>query len=260
MMRPLIRHILNENDIQITVGCYRNYAYLFADLGVVVIASDHDDFDGPKSLGALDLSYLCPDDHIPINTWVGNYPELTPPSWPTIVETFNRQAREQGHPIRLKSGLVPDIDFRHMNVPVRENAIYIENGTVRSGHSVFSFDMQRLSGTFPALNFYCTAHPFHYAENMYNCSHLNLVELSALSNRCVALIGKGSGPFCCTLTDANRYKPRGIMRFHDPVGEKSPSQYRFWDYPGSPLEYLNSEDDLIGFLNRVVERRKTVLL
>ena len=256
MMRPLIRHILNEHDVQVAVGCYRNHAYLLDDLGVEIIASKYDDADGPESRSPLDLSYLCPRDHVAINTWVGNYPDLIPPSWPTTVKAFNRQAAEQSHPIRLHSRSVPNIEFRYVNMAVRENAIYVENGTVRSGHSWFAFDMQRLSREFPGLNFYCVSHPYYYARNLIDCSHLNLVELSSLSNRCVALIGKGSGPFVCTLTEANRYKPRAIMNFHDPLGMLSPAEYRFWDYRDSPLVYLDTHAELVNFLKNVEQREK----
>ena len=252
LLRPLVRHILDNHAVEVTLGCYRNHAYMLDDLGVEVISSDYDDYDGRNSLGALDLSYLCPRDHVPINTWVGNYEDLIPPSWPTIIEAVNRQAAEKGHPLRLVSRWIPDIDFRFVDVPVEGNAVYLETTASRSGHSDFEFDLQEVSKRFPGLNFYCTSHPHYYAANLFDCSRLNIVELSNLSNRCVALVGKGSGPFCCTLTDANRYKPRAIMDFHDPFRKMNREKYRFWDYPGSRLRYLDTADELIEFLEDVV--------
>jgi hypothetical protein len=260
MLRPLLRCVQHAQDGPVAVGCYRNHAYLLQDLGVDVFASEFDDADGPDSRSPLDLSYLCPRGFVPINTWVGNYPDLIPPSWPTMVEAFNRQCAEQGLSLRLHSRAVPSIDFPHLRVAIRPNGVYVENGQVRSGHSRFAFDVQRLAREFPTLNFYCTAHPHTAADNVFDCSHLNLVELSSLSNRCVALVGKGSGPFVCTLTSANRYKPRAIMNFHDPLGTKPPLAYRFWDFPGSPLEYLESHEELTGFLRRVAGRAPLRLL
>lgn len=260
MLRPLVRCLQDTHDVPVAVGCYRNYAYLLEDLGVEVFASEFDDADGPESRSPLDLSYLCPRGFVPINTWVGNYPDLVPPSWPTMIEAFNRQCAEQGLSLRLHSRTVPTIDFPHVSMAVRPNGVYVENGQVRSGHSRFAFHVQRLARAFPALNFYCTADPRCYARNVFDCSQLNLVELSSLSNRCVALVGKGSGPFVCTLTSANRYKPRAIMNFHDPLGAKSRLAYRFWDYPGSPLEYLESHEELAGYLGRVAAQARLALL
>lgn len=260
ILRPLIQHILNEHDVTVAVGCYHNHAYMFDRLGVEVISCKYDDEDDPAGPGPLDLSYLCPKGYTPLSTWVGNYPDLMPPSWPTTIEAVNRQAAEQGLTLRLKSNLVHDINFAHINVCVRENGVYIENGKVRSGHSAFEFNMQRLSRDFPSLNFYCVSDPIHYSGNLFDCRKLTIDELAAVANRCVALVGKGSGPFVCTLSDANRYKPRAIMCFQDPTGVQDSSTYRFWDYPNSPLEYLFDYKDLAGFLTRIVERKKITLL
>ncbi len=258
MTRPIVRQVLNDFDIKVTVGCYRNHAYLFDDLGVDVISSSYDDNDA--GLGPLDLSYLCPADHVAINTWVGNYLDLLPPSWPTMIRAFNRQASERDHPVRLHNRGVPNIDFRFINVSVLPNAVYVENGMVRSSHSRFQFDMQRISADFPELNFYCTSDPLYHGRNLFDCSKLNLVELASVSNRCVALVGKGSGPFVCTLTTANRHKPRAIMNFHDPRGTLDDDEFTFWDYPESPLQYLDTYEDLHFFLTKVASRDKLVLV
>jgi hypothetical protein len=135
------------------------------------------------------------------------------------------------------------IDFWYeCKIKTTGRAIYIENGHVRSGHSNFQFDMAKLARHCPELRFYCTANPNCDLPNVVNCEKRNLIEMSFISNQCEAIVGKGSGPFMCTLTEANRKKPKAVMAF---------IATPFWLYRDNPLQYLANEDALMNFLENI---------
>lgn len=244
--RPLVRRILDRYpDVQITWGCWRNHKLIIQDLAVTVIAHENDDREpGPG------LTALCPPDHKPVYLWVGQYPDTRHTRWSNVVEIYNRQVRAHGLDLTISCGDVPMVDFPFVEIATLNNAIYVENGMVRAMQSKFEFDMRRISAEFPDLNFYCTADPKWQAPNLFNCGKLNLVQLSALSNRCDALIGKGSGTFACAMTEVNRYKPQALMNFHSYDGAT------FWEYPGCTTQYLETYEQLSQFLQHVRTRPK----
>ncbi|MDZ4852400.1 MAG: hypothetical protein SGI77_24190 [Pirellulaceae bacterium] len=254
LTRPLVRQILAVHDVQITWGCWRNQAHIVEDLPVKVVIDPRDDkFTGPQRPS---LMHLCPPGHIPVCLWVGVYPDTNSHQWEAVVEIYNRQVRDLGFPmLQISSNYVPMLDFAVVDVTVAENAIFVENGATRSGHSSFEFDLPNLAYAFPEFNFYSTADPKCELPNVFNCGQFNLRELSSVSNQCIAIVGKGSGPFCSTLTEINRYKPRAVMRYH-PVGLAQ----TIWDYPGNPLQHLESQDDLLRFLQTVRRRLKRRLI
>jgi predicted O-linked N-acetylglucosamine transferase (SPINDLY family) len=244
--RPLVRRILDRYpNVQITWGCWRNHKVLIQDLPVTVIAHANDDREpGPG------LPDLCPADHKIIYLWVGQYPDTRHTRWSNVVEVYNRQVKSHGLDLMIACGDVPMVDFPFIEIATLNNAVYVENGPVRAMQSKFDFDMRQLSAAFPDLNFYCTSDPKWSAPNVFNCGKLNLVQLSALSNRCDALIGKGSGTFACAMTEVNRYKPQALMNFHSYDGAT------FWEYPGCTTEYLETYEQLVQFLQQVRGRPK----
>ncbi len=242
--KPLVRAVLDRHDVEITWGCWRNHKVLIEDLPIRVIAHENDD----KQPG--DLTQLRPADHYPIYLWVGQYPDTRHTSWKNSVEVYNRQVAAHKLPLQIVSRHVPMVEFPHLDIEVLDNAIYVENGPVRSFQSSFTYDMRALAEAFPKLNFYCTADPVWKAANLISCAHLNLVQLSAISNRCDAIVGKGSGAFACAMTEVNRFKPQAVMGF------KSHDGPTFWEYPGSPLQYLTSQDELHRFLQSIERRPK----
>src|SRR5258706_1172178 len=241
--RPLVRRILDRYDVKISWGCWRNHRVLIEDLPVTIIANAKDDREP-----AADLIKMCPPDHLPIYLWVGQYPDTRHTCWRNVVEVYNRQVKAHGLDITLTCGDVPMVDFPYVHAAMRSNAIYVENGRVRPMQSKFEFDMMRLCAEFPEFNFYCTADPRWQAPNLFNCERLNLVQLSAVSNKCEALIGKGSGTFACAMTGENRLKPQALMNFHSYDGTT------FWEYPGCPTQYLETYEELHHFLTEVKRR------
>ncbi len=253
LTRPLIRRVLDSHDVQIVYGCWENQAYLIEDLPIQIVVDPRNDprrGDLPEP-----LLHLCPPGHFPIYLWIGSYPEIAHHNWATMVEIYNRQVESHGlGELKIRSDWVPMVDFPPMEVTVAHNSIFVENGVARSKHSDFEFDIESLSTQFPKLNFYCTSDPKCRRPNVVDCSTYNLKTLSSIGNRCLAIIGKGSGPFCSTLTEVNRYKPRAIMRYHPRDAGNA-----IWDYPGNPMQYLETDDDVRAFLT-TVERREILSL
>lgn len=243
--RPLVRAVLDRHDVEITWGCFCNHKYLIQDLPVRVLTDPRDD------RLAQDLTYLCPFDHFPINTWIGQYPETRRCIWSSFVGAYNRQVEARGlaH-LAIVSRLVPMVDFPDVDLVINENSVYVSNSVSRSGQSDYVMNMQALSMEFPALTFYCTANPGWNAPNMVDCSRLNLVQLSAISNRCDAIIGKAGGAIDCAFTEINRFKPRAIMGLSDP---HNPT---IWNYPGLRVSYLQAHEQLKRFLQEVMSRSK----
>jgi hypothetical protein len=183
---------------------------------------------------------------IPINTWCGFFPDIDVQhhhNWSNIVKTWNRQAADHGIGVMLTDNEVPMIHFaRRPRFRVTGRAVYVENGPTRSGHCDYVFDMEDLGARFPDLRFCCTSKPNSSRPNVIDCSTGDLVDLSAISDQCEAIVGKGSGPFMCTLTYPNLLKPKAVIDFKAP---------RFWEYRNNPLQYLSGTPDLLSFLEAV---------
>lgn len=239
--RALVAELLRHSDLMMTLGNFRNRSYIFADLPVMQIVVDRD-----EPAAGYSLAEACPADFVPVNTWCGCFPDIDRAgyhNWRTIADTFNRQMEQRNIPIRVPRLDAPMLDFRVRNPyhlkSIQRFKIYLENGATRSGHCVYEFDVAQLAADFDDYRFYCTADPRCDASNVVDCSGLNLVQLSLLSNHCDAIIGKGSGPFLTTYTEPNRLKPRAVVGFTAP---------KFWEYHNNPLLYLQTTLDLYSFL------------
>jgi hypothetical protein len=239
LSRPVVLRIIQQHDVDITWGCFSNHVYLIQDLPVSIIVHPDEDII-PR-----DLSHLCPANQLSVGLWFGIYQDLGGILWEHGVETYNRQIAAKGLPLQISVRDVPMADLPFVQVPVCDRSVYVDNGSVRSSQSDFEFDVRRLAEMFPELNFYCTATPNCDFRNVFDCAALDLIALSSLSNKCDAIVGKGSGAMTCTLTTPNRYKPRAVMRFTTAVGK------RYWEFPGSRLQYLDTHDQLVEFLRDV---------
>ena len=246
--RPLYREIIASGQFELILAAFRNNAYLLEDLvdgGHVQLHVSEYLESGPAVL--FDLRAACPGTHLPVSTWLGEYRDTQMHQWFNVVEVFNRQMAAYGIDYRVpcSSDWVPMVDFarRHLAPMVQGPAIYIDNSQVRSMHSEFVFDVAALSARFPDTIFVCTASPgYSAAANVVDGTYHDLRDLSEISNQCVAILGKGSGPLCCTYTEANRFKPRAVCGYHSTT---SPT---FWDYPGSPVQHLDTMQQVIEFV------------
>ncbi len=250
--RPLYRMLCLSGAFEVHLGAARNHAYLFEDLvplGLRLHVAPYDDVDHGI---AVDLSYLCPEGCLPVSTWLGEYDDTRAHQWSNVVEVFERQLREHGveNPVPLDRGRTPMVDFARRRISPRLTvpAVYLDDAPVRAPHSSFLFDKERLLERYPGVHFLCTKRPERPHPRLLDGSRIDLRDLSALSEQCLAILGKGSGPFCCTYTEANRCKPRAVCGYRSEV---SPT---FWDYEGNPLRHLDTMDEVVAFLDEVLAR------
>ena len=243
---PLIWEIYNQIDnVEVSVGCYKNHSYLYEKTPIHQLLI-HPGYDRNDRVD--DLGYMCPEGYYNFYTWLGQYPDTQAHTWLNQVKVFNRKCNEYNLNIKLNSNITPSIifPFVKLDVPVYKNMVWVENGNCRGPHNNFYYDMNKLGSLFPNFYFYTTSDPNSNLPNVINCSHLNLVELSNLSNKCDIILGKGSGPYFTTFTSANRYKFRAIVGFD--LNRFPP----FWDYENSSIKYISNEDGLIEYLKNII--------
>lgn len=241
--RPLIR-ALAALEAPLAVGSFKNMYYLVQDLPVLHRIAQQNE----EGYAKYDLLSICPEGFVPVNHWLGQYDDTRAHNWQNIVTVFNRLSEEKDLGVSLpRNDEVPMIDFAAptQTIEVKRPAVYVENGSVRSKHCNFEYDIADLVRRFPKFHFYCSAPPNCQSEKAVDLSHFNLVDLSFVSNECDVLVGKGSGPFNCTYTETNRYKPKAVVGF---------TALPFWDYPNNPLEYLPGDKELNVFLKGHYEK------
>ena len=213
---PLIWEIHKQiENVSISIGCFKNHAYLFEGFPIKeLFINDNNDGDGPNE--RHNFSFMCPKEYHDIYTWLGQYSDTQAHTWANQVEVFNRKCYEKNISIRIQNQGVPDITFpkKKISLPKNLKSVWVENGICRSGHNVFYYDMDKIGKLFPHMHFYTTAPSQCNNSNVIECSELNLIELSNLSNNCDIIIGKGSGPYFTTFTNENRFKPRAVVGYN----------------------------------------------
>lgn len=246
-IKPLYQILKNSNFFDIKIGVYQNNRYLFEDLidefFDIILSSDDN-----ETQNAQDLKELCPLNYICVNTWLGQYNDTHPHTWESTVKMFNYKMCEFNIPYQIDFDFedVPMVPFPRIDINVEKNGIYVENGYTRSGHSNFEFDLELLADFFSECVFYCTSSPRILKTNLIDCSGKNIIELANISNKCIAILGKGSGPLLCTYTEENRYKPRAVC------GYDLSKWSRFWTYAKNPLVYINSMREVVDFIENVL--------
>jgi hypothetical protein len=236
--RPLIKTLLSKGH-DVLVGCFLNMAYLFSDFPSLKIAHFNE--------GKGDLLSLCPQDYFPIDTWLGHSwrkNDFIGINWKNFVELFNEQSPLDK--LEYNPDDIPFMDFNiDLSIDVPENTIYIANSNCRGGCSSFIFNLERLSKNFPQYNFLCTQNPEYKNSNVLDYSNKNLIELSKASEKCIAILGKGSAPSDCTIINSNIGKPRAFCGFHG-RGLKP-----CYPHPKDRTEFLNTMDEVIKFIGRI---------
>lgn len=232
MCRPLIRRVrpLLIDIVALELRCHPKYLYLWEDMGL------------PTS------SVTEPEPGVNfIDMWFGHGGDLlgvTGLTHVTHVTSYNRQATRLGLPTIDPSGEVPEIDFPPISVQ-DPPGVLVENGPVLSGQQMFEMNsiLVSLAKSFPRTRFYCTAKPPPGTHNLIDVSGRNLIEVSALSNVCVAMVSRLSGPFISTLTKHNRGRlPRFV--YGKPIG------CPIWDE--SDVRYCNDFKHLQELLRGVI--------
>lgn len=232
MCRPIIQRIkpMLIDVLALHLRCHRKYAYLWEDLGLPM----QYETTIPPGVHAVDL-------------WFGHGGDLlgvTGLTHATHVTSYNRQADLIGLPRLDPDGDVPELDFAPMHVG-DPPGVLVENGPVLSGQQTMELNpiLGMLASTFSGTRFYCVSKPPPGHANLIDVSDRNLIQISALSNVCTAMVSRLSGPFIASLTKHNRGRlPRFV--FGSPIG------CPIWDE--SDVSYCASADEVVSKLRGVL--------
>lgn len=205
LCRSLIRRVrpLLIDRVALELQCKPQYRYLWDDLGL--------------PLHGVETPIRRDDEHH-IDMWFGHGGDLlgvSGLSHATHVTSYNRQAEPLGLPLLDPQGEVPDIAFAQGPNPTDVAGVLVENGPVLSGQQTQDLApfIGFLADSFRGTVFYCTAPPSRGCpSNVVDVSRRNLIEISALSTICKAMVARLSGPFVSTLVDVNRGRlPRLVL-------------------------------------------------
>ena len=223
-------------DTEIVFGCFSQQSYLVEHLPineiVAVNTPDHN---------RIDFSPFCPQGFTPICLWLGQYTDTYAHNWENTILVFNRKCEENNIDIRLEVDEYPEIFLPKFDVDVVENAVWIENGWSRSGHNFTNFDIDKISTTFPKLNFYTTGPTNSSRPNVFDMSDKNLIYHANINKKCKYIIGKGSGPFFTSFSNENVGKHKIVVGYNK-------NYAKFWDTSDPKMIYLDTEIDLIKFI------------
>ncbi|MDP1712218.1 MAG: hypothetical protein Q8K86_07155 [Candidatus Nanopelagicaceae bacterium] len=211
LSRPVIIKIRDTfKDIRITLRLASTLHYLFTDLGLPLVA--------------LNSPLVGPT----YNAWFGWFPDILNihnMTYNTQVFSFNRQMEQQRLPFRLTTEIQhPMLKFPDVNFPpVAPRSVLVENGACNSHQNYADMNsiIPKLLNDFRDLTFYTSSLPPVVAANLCNCGHLDLISLSHLGDRCLALLTRGSGVNAVCYTEINRNKPRAILGWN--------YRWKLWD-------------------------------
>jgi hypothetical protein len=248
--RAVYRAVAAADRFDLVLGACRDDAALLVDLAGPRCRIAAAEFANTPHGALLDLAHLRPDGCQAIAVWLGGNEEHPSYQWPDVVESFDDDLRRLGLGFALAplAADVPMLDFggelarRAAPPPLRRPSIYLDNARGLFEPSHFVFDFERLADVLPGFDLLCTAGTPVRHDSLVDVTHLGPVGLQLLSNQCAALVGTTMDPFCLTLTETNRWKPKAMCgydaRVHGPA----------WDYPGNPVEMLATMDELVDFL------------
>lgn len=247
LSRPALRYLARESGLDLVLGVAAQDRWIVQDLAPAenILTSDWP-VSGEGSI--LSLRSLCPTGNVPVRVAPVQLPGEAVPmdGWWDRAHSMLHQLQEAGIEVLALPDFetVPFFDFAvdcPVTVPERPS-IFVDLERWDRDASWFVFDLERMAKVHRKYDFLCTRTPTVKRPNIVDISRTTLAERSKISEFCEILIGRGHVPFVVTFTEANRAKPRAVC------GYDAREQDRFWDYPGSPLEYLLSMDDLMDFL------------
>ena len=270
LTRPLIREIQSAFPcVKITLECMENKKYLWGDLNLPI-----EIYEGAPHGAFATPTPNCPKDAFFINAWFAVVPQIFGfwgLSYATTIHTFNEYMNcyKLDHmfqlPVKRKIPFIEFYEKKQLPFTVREHSVFVENGHVNSNQSFIKINdhLQEFANSFPDLNFYCSATPNFKADNVIDCSRLNLIELSEVSNHCFALLTRASGVNAATLTETNRYKPRCIAGWifivHLIEGTRVPeSLYSPWDTPQNLFINAITKENIQEFLSFISGRKEYI--
>jgi len=245
---PLIEAIKNQYpSVELKFACYKEQAYLLQHLPVEIVPIDGDyknmylrsmpNYFLTRMKSSIDEGF------VPIHLWLGLY--AFKHTWQNQVKTFNNQCKEKNIDISIDDTKFGFIELPHLDIEVKDKAIYVENSETVSGQTNFYFDLYKFSLMFPKLNFYTVGSVNFKSKNVFDCSKMSLIELSNVSRKCKVILGKGSGPFFSTLCEENSNKTKAL------VGLKEAWKYKFWNENDDNTFLIDSEKQVIEILRGI---------
>lgn len=246
LLIPVIELLLEQYpDIKVRFACYEDQAYLLKHLPIEVIPIKGNYKNIPtRELFFKSIDPSLYEGYIPIHLWAGLYDHLG--TLKQQIKTINNQFKENNLDMFLDDSVSKYVELPYRDIFVKDKSIYVENGYTVSGHSFFNFDMYKLSLMFPKTNFYVT-YPVNFtANNIIDCSKMDLIDLANISKKCCLILGKGSGPYICTLSEANKDKEKYLFGY----------RYNFDKWNDSDKTILLYNEEEIYDLIRPINRRK----
>jgi hypothetical protein len=247
-MIPLINALISKYpETKIRFGCYEDQAYLLKHLPIEVfpISGDYKNMavrtNSQYFMSKVDpliyKNYTC------LHLWGGLY--YLKHIWQDQIKTFNQQCANNNINLVLDDSVFGYIELPIVDVNVKANAVYVENSQPVSGQTNFQYDMYKLGLMFPRINFY-TVGPINFsANNVHDCSKKSLIELSSISRKCKLILGKGSGPFFCTLNEENKHKTKVL------AGLMGGFRYKFWNLNDENTLLLDTEQEIFELLRPI---------
>lgn len=235
LSRALIKRVrpLLIDKVALELRCVAKNAYLWADLG-------------------LPIRHEQPNENVSvIDMWFGHGGDLLGVSGlthATQVTSYNRQAQKLDLPTLDPDEPVPALDFANVQVS-EQPGILVENGPVLSGQKTHELNphLNTLAKAFSSIPIYCTGsvpQQNSRPSNIVDCSQKNLVEISALSNVCRAMVARLSGPFVASLTSKNVGRLKRLV-LGQPIG------CPIWDERN--VEYYGDIEVVVNRLREVLQ-------
>jgi hypothetical protein len=194
---------------------------------------------------------ICLDKNlIPIYLWGGEYKYKA--SWKDQIKTFNRRCQEKNLNLFIEEEDFGYINLPHRDIYVKPKSVYLENSKTLSGQTDFEFDIEKLSLMFPSINFYTTGKCLFSANNVIDSSSQDIIGLANISKRCDLIIGKGSGPFFCTLNYENKDKIKALFGIKSMWCENG---FKFWEPDNDKILLCYTNDELFNLLRRLRDNK-----
>lgn len=207
--KEFVRQIIDSYDWTEVRYFHGNSPKLLNDLNVIPDSI----FTGDPNMGDRNRACVI-GDTMYINTWIGNYlHDDCGINWVSYSEMFYSifnwigSALDTSINLRDYEDYIPTIDFSKYDVNgivVPENSILISNGPSLSGQSKtegFERLIEKIIET--TNNNVILTHPssvvsdrIFYTSNMITTYAGDLNEISFVAERCSAIVGRNSGPFC----------------------------------------------------------------
>jgi hypothetical protein len=217
--------------LNITLGCWKKLSYLAEHLPINVYG-----FSPVEGVDNYFFNSFTPHRHFHINTQFGVLPHVGKTfQWKYAIENLNLYFKDS--PFNLEYD-EPLVELPDLNVDVKPNSVFVENGKSFSGHNDFYYNLDLISKAFPELTFYSTANETTQNPNVISLLDKNSIYLQSVQRKCKAILGKGSGPFILSFNKDCVNTPKALFGF------KLEEFKKYWD-EDCDISYFAGDDNLV---------------